>query len=95
MAAEEKRQLNLRVEGVPGEVALTEAYRIDAVAELVGNAFGFSRPSQPVIVSGWRVGGEYWIEMLDDGQGMTSAQRASVGAFTQFERARREQQGVG
>ncbi len=95
MAAEKERQSDLRVECVPGEVALTEAYRIDAVAELVGNAFGFSRPSQPVIVSGWRVGGEYWIEVLDDGQDLTPARRASVGAFTQFERARREQQGVG
>lgn len=94
-AQEEKRQADLRVDCEPGEVALPEAFLVDAVAELTGNAFRFSSPGQPVVVSGRRVGREYRIEVLDGGVGMTASERESVAAFTQFQRSRRQQQGLG
>ena len=40
-------------------------------------------------------GGRYRIEITDRGPGLTAEQRASVGAFTQFDRRVREQQGLG
>lgn len=94
-AQEEKRQADLRVDCERGEVALPETYLIDAVDELVENAFHFSGSGQPVVVSGRCVGRDYRIEVLDRGVGMTATERASVGAFTQFQRARRSQQGLG
>jgi two-component system sensor histidine kinase/response regulator len=94
-AQEEKRQEDLRLDCERGEVALPETYLIDAVAELVENAFRFSGSGQPVVVSGRCVGREYRIEVQDRGVGMTQAQREKVAPFTQFERTRREQQGLG
>jgi signal transduction histidine kinase len=85
----------LRLECEQGRVALPEAYLTAAVAELVGNAFRFSRPGQPVAVSGSLVGKQYRIVVLDHGTGMSPEERESVGAFTQFQRSRREQQGLG
>jgi len=94
-ADENQRQTDLRVECAAGEVALPEEYLIDAVSELVGNAFRFSSPGQTVVVSGRAVGREYRIEVLDGGPGMSPAEREQVAAFTQFPRLHRMPQGLG
>ncbi|MBI5381659.1 MAG: response regulator [Opitutae bacterium] len=93
--AEEKRPNDLRVQCESGDVVVTDTLLIDAVAELVENALRFSSPGQLVFVTGRGAGPMYRIEILDAGPGLTSAQRASVGAFTQFDRNRLEQQGLG
>jgi signal transduction histidine kinase len=41
------------------------------------------------------VEGLYRIEVTDRGPGMSPDERASIAAFRQFDRARREQQGLG
>jgi signal transduction histidine kinase len=94
-AQEAKRPDDLRVDCEPGGVALAEELLADAVAELVENACHFSAQGQSVEVSGRCTGQTYRIEVVDGGPGMAPAQRASVGAFVQFDRSRREQQGLG
>ncbi len=59
------------------------------------NALRFSQPGQSVTVTGTLEGPRYRIDIADQGPGMTLEQRASVNAFKQFERSRREQQGLG
>ncbi len=95
VAKEANREGDLRIECEPGDVALPEAFLTDAVAELAGNAFCFSAKGRPVTVSGLRSDRTYRIEMIDEGPGMTPAQRESVEAFTQFDRGTRNQQGLG
>lgn len=94
-ADEPHRQRDLRVDCAPGDVTLSAAYLEWAITELVGNALRFTDRGQPVTVTGRRVGSLYRIEITDPGRGMTPEQRAHVGAFTQFERKDREQQGLG
>ena len=94
-AMEEKRFDDLIVRCDSGSVPVGEANLIAAVSELVSNACRFSKKDQPVRVTGTREGPRYEIEIIDQGIGMTAEQRASVAAFTQFERQEREQQGLG
>ncbi|MDD3180361.1 MAG: response regulator [Opitutaceae bacterium] len=94
-AREEQREGDLTVVSDPGAVAVREEYLAGALLEVVGNAFRFSPPGRPVTVTGIRRNGRYRIEILDEGPGMTTEQRAEVGAFIQFERSKREQQGLG
>jgi len=79
----------------PGEVDLHPDFIAYAVYEVVDNALRFSEPGAKVQVDGAARLGRYRISILDQGAGMTPAQRAQVGAFTQFERKRHEQQGLG
>ncbi len=90
-----QRPQDLRLECEPGEVPLHADYLADAVTELVGNAFRFSEPGQLVRVTGRRSAQRYRIEVRDEGPGMSAEQREHIGAFTQFDRNRREQQGLG
>jgi signal transduction histidine kinase len=66
-----------------------------AVAELVENAFKFSRPGSPVTVIGQPDGSVYRLEITDSGPGMSAMERENVGSFCQFNRAEKEQQGLG
>lgn len=64
------------------------------IRELVDNAFKFSKPGTPVIISG-RAGDGQWLMISDCGRGMTSEQVARIGAHLQFDRELHEQQGSG
>ncbi|MBS0630604.1 MAG: response regulator [Verrucomicrobia bacterium] len=77
------------------KVPLAEELLRDAVGEIVQNAATFSPPGSPVRVTGVLTGGRYRIEITDAGPGLTAEQRAGFGAFTQFDRKSREQQGLG
>jgi signal transduction histidine kinase len=79
----------------PGTVPASQAHLNAAVSELAGNAFYFSKPGQPVTVTGTRHDAGYRIEVIDQGLGMTPEQCAAVGAFTQFGRGEQNQQGLG
>ncbi len=91
----EPRKADLQVRCEPGSVCLPGRLLEEAVAELVENALRFSRPGQPVGVTGTRGDGSYRIEIADQGPGMSAAERQGVGAFAQFDRKNREQQGLG
>lgn len=79
----------------PGTVGVREEMLATAVAEVVGNACTFSAPGTPVKVTGRPQSGRYRIEVVDEGPGMTAEQCERVGAFVQFDRKQREQQGLG
>ncbi|HVT72585.1 MAG TPA: hybrid sensor histidine kinase/response regulator [Lacunisphaera sp.] len=94
-AHEAKRAGDLSVSFEPGEVKVPDELLRAAVGEVVANAFGFSKAGDPVRVTGLARVGRYRIEVLDHGPGMTAEQSSRVGAFTQFDRRIREQQGLG
>jgi len=89
------RSADLRLECAPAAVRISPAWLRAAAGELVENAFKFSPPGTPVIVSGRIADGVYRIEVTDRGPGMTSAEIRLIAAFRQFDRARHEQQGLG
>lgn len=63
--------------------------------ELVENACRFSTRGTPVTVNAQVVEGLYRIEVTDQGSGMSAEERSAIAAFRQFDRAKREQQGLG
>ncbi len=63
--------------------------------ELVDNGIKFSAPGSAVLVSGQVEGSCYCLTVTDHGEGMGADQVARVGAYQQFERRDREQQGTG
>jgi signal transduction histidine kinase len=95
VAEKQKRSADLTVHCDSAELPLHRAHFSRAVAELVGNALRFSQPGQPVTVTGTRRDLRYYIEITDQGPGMTEDERTGIGPFTQFGRSRREQQGLG
>ena len=66
-----------------------------AVGELADNACKFSPKGTAIEVKAGIVEGLYRLEVTDRGPGMTAAERSGIAAFRQFDRARREQQGLG
>ncbi len=90
-----RREGATRVQAGPGGVFLSHCMLTGALVELADNALLYSGPGASVVVTGSRTGACYRIEVVDSGPGMTKEQRESAGAFTQFERNRREQQGLG
>ncbi len=94
-ATEHGRLADLVLILAPAAVAAPETLLAGTVAELVENACRFSPAGTPVTVAGVAGAGTYRIEVADRGGGMTPEERAAVGPFTQFRRARREQQGLG
>lgn len=79
----------------PGTVSVPKPHLLAAVTELVDNALRFSVAGQPVAVTGSTHATGYRIEVLDQGRGMTPEQCAQIGPFIQFDRDKREQQGLG
>jgi two-component system, sensor histidine kinase and response regulator len=87
------RDISIRCE--PGTVPVSLPHLLAAVAEMVDNALRFSVAGQPVAVSGSAHAAGYRIEVRDEGAGMTPEQCAHIGPFVQFDRDKREQQGLG
>jgi two-component system sensor histidine kinase/response regulator len=95
-AAQEKRHAgSLSVAAAGGDVAVHEELLRDAVYEVVANAMTFSPAGAPITVNGSVHTGVYRVEITDQGPGLTAEQRSQIGAFTQFDRQKREQQGLG
>lgn len=89
------RSADLRLRCERAAVAIGPQWLRAVAAELTENACRFSPKGTPVSVEARSVEGLYRIEVTDRGAGMSPAERAAVGAFRQFDRARREQQGFG
>jgi len=94
-AQEMNRTDTLAVAAAAGDVASRDELLRDAIYEVVANAMTFSPPGSLVTVSGVVRDGSYRIEISDQGPGLTAEQRTQIGPFTQFERQKREQQGLG
>ncbi|MFP4528047.1 MAG: response regulator [Candidatus Kapaibacterium sp.] len=92
-----ERSDDLKVTGEVEDISVeisTESYH-KIVDELLDNAIKFSEPGTPIKLNIWLEEGLMFIELIDQGRGMSREQIASVGAYIQFERSIYEQQGVG
>lgn len=65
------------------------------IAEVVDNAFKFSKSGQVVSVKGTASGDEYQLVIKDEGVGLPTEMVKKIGAYRQFERWILEQQGMG
>ena len=89
------RASDLVVEMESRTVGINEELVWKILAELVDNALKFSDPHKVVRVCGLEEDGRYRVTIADQGAGMTEEQIESVAPFTQFDRERTEQQGLG
>ncbi len=62
---------------------------------LIDNAFKFSAPKTPVVISLQTKNERVYFEITDTGRGMSRSQIESIQAFQQFNRDLHEQQGLG
>jgi two-component system, sensor histidine kinase and response regulator len=65
------------------------------VEEIADNAFKFSEPGRPVLISIHVVDHTFHLSVIDTGRGMTVEQISRIGPHMQFERKTFEQQGAG
>lgn len=94
-ADESKRAADLQLNLTPLAVGMSEEYFSKLVSELTHNAFKFSKPGTPVIVTLAATAGTVVLTVSDRGRGMTADQITKIGAFMQFDRKMHEQQGLG
>jgi signal transduction histidine kinase len=67
-----------------------------ALAEIIANALSFSSEGQSVRVTQWADGQNVYIEVADQGAGMTADQiQQALKPFEQVDRDTKEQQGIG
>lgn len=95
VAARYQRTDDLTLNLEAGEACMPTDFISKAVEELVDNAFKFSPVGSPVRVSGENSEEDYLLAVEDVGSGMSQQQIDQVGVFAQFDRDRREQQGMG
>jgi signal transduction histidine kinase len=95
LAARHKREgdLVLRLENASLLVPMENLAKI--VEEVTDNAFKFSEPGKPVLVSTQAVGSTFCFSVTDQGRGMTTEQISRIGPHMQFDRKTFEQQGAG
>jgi signal transduction histidine kinase len=95
LAGQAGRDADLQLQLDDGAVAAPEELVIKCVDELVDNALKFSRAGSPVSVQTFFAEAHWVCSVSDHGVGMDPEQLAGSGAYTQFERRAREQQGAG
>ena len=74
---------------------IAEADLSKIVSELIKNAFEFSKPGTPVVITSRINGPCYELTIIDRGRGMKPDEVKRIGALIQFNRAIYEQQGSG
>ncbi len=89
------REHDLRLELVETYLCIAPNNLKKILMELLSNAFKFSAPGTPVIISTSINGHLCILTIRDQGRGMTQEQIQHIGAYMQFERREYEQQGVG
>jgi len=85
--------LQLELEDIP--VRICKHYLKRLVDELLDNAFKFSLATTAVRVHSFLQDGLFYLEVSDQGRGMTPEQIIHLDAYVQFDRHRYEQQGLG
>ena len=89
------RALDLQLDLLDGQVAMSESNLAKIVEELVDNACKFSASGKPVVVRTLTDGSWTEINVTDQGRGMKPEHVENIGAYVQFERRIHEQQGSG
>ena len=95
IAARHRREGDLLLKVEPANLLAPQENLVKIVEELTDNAFKFSDPDKPVLVSTTVVDGRFQLEVADKGRGMTPEQIGRIGPHIQFERRTFEQQGAG
>jgi signal transduction histidine kinase len=90
-----KRNADLRMDLSDRPAAISEEYLTKIVDELVHNAFKFSKPGKGIQISLHPTENSLVLTITDQGPGLESEHLAKVGAYMQFDRKKREQQGSG
>jgi len=90
-----EREADLHLELQDITVPILEANLAKIVEELIDNAFKFSPAGTPVRIESILDNNMFSLYVIDQGQGMTTAQIANLGAYMQFERKLYEQEGSG
>jgi signal transduction histidine kinase len=88
-----EEDMTIQIEPAPLPIAPDKLQKL--IAELVDNAFKFSRPGDVVGLVAFTSGDQFNISVTDQGRGMTPDQITRIGAHMQFERKFFEQQGSG
>lgn len=88
-----QEDLTVRIESACLPIAPDKLQK--AVAELLDNAFKFSRAGDAVSLVSYLQDGRIILSITDHGRGMTAEQIRRIGAHVQFERKFYEQQGSG
>lgn len=81
--------------GASANPAISTNYLSKMMEEIIDNAFKFSKKGSPVEVFAYPVGESLVLKVQDNGVGMKAEQISAVGAYMQFDRRIREQQGTG
>ncbi len=89
------REQDLTVEAAEVFPAMAEEYFKKTVAELVQNAFKFSKAGSLVGVRLAAAANEIEISVRDAGRGFSTEQIRRIGAYVQFERKMQDEQGLG
>ncbi|MDH6066343.1 hybrid sensor histidine kinase/response regulator [Umezakia ovalisporum] len=95
IAQNANRSADLSIEICDAIVKVSPVKINKIAAEIVDNAFKFSRPNTLVKIIGYSNHNYFHLSVTDYGRGMTREQVANVGAYVQFERKMYEQQGCG
>ncbi len=76
-------------------VAVSEEYFLKIFEEFVDNGIKYSKPGSPLIIAAKNDEDSVILSFEDHGIGMSKEQVKNLEAFTQFDRAKHEQQGAG
>ena len=76
-------------------IRISDYHLFKLVDELFSNAAKFSEPGTPIEISAKKDGDYCKFTIRNHGRGMTKEQIKAIGAFTQFDRSKYEQQGIG
>ena len=90
-----EREGDLVLDLRPATAAIEEGALVKIVDEILDNAVKFSISGTPVGMTTSAAADAVVLAVSDRGRAMTAAQVAAVGGYLQFDRARREQQGIG
>jgi two-component system, sensor histidine kinase and response regulator len=91
-----KRTQDLHLTIGDGAVAMAKDHLEKVCSELVDNALKFSKPGQPVAVSGECIDQKFYrLRITDNGKGIQPEEIEKIEAFVQFKRKVYEQQGTG
>jgi CheY-like chemotaxis protein len=95
VTAKYKRGADLTLQFQPCSPCIDQDSLASLTEELVENACSFSAPGRAILVEFFPDKNRTVLRVTDQGRGMTAEQIDRVGAFTQFDRKRYEQQGLG
>ncbi|MGJ3241715.1 MAG: GAF domain-containing sensor histidine kinase [Opitutales bacterium] len=92
---EHGREQDFDIRVSPSWTAVPEDRLACALRELLANAINYSPAGTPISVVGHGTTDGYSLSVSDRGSGILPNQRSRIGAFIQFDRKKREQQGFG